>query len=241
MEKNKIKKNIIFSLILVISLAYSASPFKVGETLNYQAYFSRIKAAKGILKVLNIEKINDIEAYHVQFKAQTEGITDRLFPINDVIDLWLSKEGLIPLRIKSNIKEGNYKKKEDLLFYQSKEYAISGNKKIKIKPITHSPYSLFYYFRGQDIAKLKEREINIIQGQKVEQLQLKLEHNIQVNVPAGNFMCTKVEPLRIENKKFKNEGNIQIYFSEDKNKYPVKIKLKLKYGSLVLKLERIIS
>jgi|TARA_B110000444_G_scaffold32465_1_gene27608 hypothetical protein len=54
-------------------------------------------------------------------------------------------------------------------------------------------------------------------------------------------MCTKVEPLRIENKKFKNEGNIQIYFSEDKNKYPVKIKLKLKYGSLVLKLERIIS
>jgi dihydroneopterin aldolase len=90
MEKNKIKKNIIFSLILITSLAYSASPFKVGETLNYQAYFSRIKAAKGILKVLNIEKINDIE--HIMFSLK---LKQRVLQIDYSLSMMLLIYGLV--------------------------------------------------------------------------------------------------------------------------------------------------
>ena len=84
----------------------------VGEVLRYEAFFSNINAGEGSLKIFGIEKIRDNEAYHVQFKANTKGLTDKIFPIRDVIDLWLDKKSLLPLQVKSSIREGRYHKKE---------------------------------------------------------------------------------------------------------------------------------
>lgn len=235
-----IKKNILFLLFLTLANT-SEYPFKIGETLNYSAFFSNIKAAKGSLKVINTEKINNIETYHVQFKAKTSGFINRIFPINDVIDLWLNKKDLIPVRVRSNIKEGRFVKKEDILFFQDQQYVIIDNKKIQFKEEIHSPYSLFYFFRNQKLENFNGSKINTIQNKKTDHLTLNIETNIIVKVPAGSYTCTKVEPLKMNNENFKNNATMEIYFSEDKNKYPVKIKIQLKYGSLVLKLEEIIS
>ena len=60
-------------------------------------------------------------------------------------------------------------------------------------------------------------------------------------VPAGSFMCTEVSPARKDNKKFKNKAELDVMFSDDLKKYPVKIRLKLKYGYLMLELDKIIS
>ena len=39
----------------------------------------------------------------------------------------------------------------------------------------------------------------------------------------------------------KNKAELDVMFSNDLKKYPVKIRLKLKYGYLVLELDKIIS
>ena len=127
-------------------------PFNVGEILNYDATFSNIKAGRGSLKVLNKEIVNGEKTYHVQFSAYTNGITDYLFPIDDVIDLWLTEDSLIPVRVKTDIHEGKYHKKSHLDLYHDSGYAIAGNDTIPMQSGTHSPYSLFYFFRNQDIS-----------------------------------------------------------------------------------------
>ena len=216
-------------------------PFDVGEILNYNASFSNIKAARGSLKVLNKETINGVKTYHVQFTAYTKGITDYLFPINDVIDLWLTEDSLIPVRVKTDIHEGKYHKKSLLDLYHDSEYAIIGNDTISIESGIHSPYSLFYFFRNQDVSITNGITIKTIQRKTIIPLKVNIDENIQISVPAGDFLCSKITPERSDNKQFKNKASMFILFSNDNNRYPVKIWLKLKFGALVLELDEIIN
>ena len=145
-----------FILILSFSFLWGTNvPFKVGETLNYKASFSGIDAATGRLQVLGIETINDVSTYHVRFSANTHGFANFLFPIRDVIDLWLDENSLAPVRVKKDISEGKYKKKSESDLFQDQGFAIVRDDTITIGMGTHSPYSLFYFFRNKNLSKKK--------------------------------------------------------------------------------------
>ena len=45
--------------------------------------------------------------------------------------------------------------------------------------------------------------------------------------------------MRLNDKEFKNRSQMSMLFSNDENRYPVKIWLTMKYGSLVLELDNI--
>lgn len=230
----------VFISIVFTSLLFSFNKtLNIGEVLEYEASFSNFNAGEGTLKNFGIEKIRGVETYHVQFRANTKGLTDKIFPIRDIIDLWLDKNTLLPLRVKSSIREGRYHKEEDIYFFQEENYLLKNNKKILLKENTHSPFSLFYFFRGISKENFNKKKLNVLQGNKIEALEINLKKNIKVSVPAGIFICTRITPMQIEGKKFKNDAKMDIYFSNNIKSYPVKIKMKLKFGSLILELKKI--
>ena len=240
MENSKIIK-IIFT-ILIFSIAHGESQnLQVGENLKYNVSFSGIPAGKGTLKIIGKEKVNNQQTYRVQFTAKTTGLINRLFPINDTIDIWLSENQLLPLRIHSTINEGNYHSKRRTNLYQSLGYSIVNMDTVHIENGTHSPYSLFYYFRNKNLTDLGNLIFKTLEGKTTSSLELKIENNIKVKVPAGNYLCTKLIPSRTNKQKFKNNGDMSIWFSNDIFRYPVKIKLKLKYGAMILELDKIIN
>ena len=212
----------------------------VGEKLMYSASFKGIEAAKAKLEVVDTVEINKIKTYHVRFTAKSIGITDYIFPIKDVIDIWLSKDSLKTVKVESSISEGNFKKKSSLALYHDDGYLTSNNDTIEFQETIHSPYSLFYYFRDKNLQDYKNKNIYTIQGKKVTELGLLLEKSVKITVPAGSYMCTKLIPMKSGKKNFKNESKMSILFSDDSNRYPVKIWLHLKYGSLILELENVV-
>jgi len=230
---------ILIIFILPLISVYGNIPFKVGEVLHYTAYFSGVKAARGELKVLNKEKLNEIMSYHVQFNAKSIGLANHLYPINDKIDIWLSEDSLQTIKVLSNIQEGSYKYSREIIMNQNAGIAYSNKDSFPIKKNTHSPYALFYYFRMMDLQQLRDKTINTIQKKKISQLEILIRENIDVNVPAGRFSCTEVTPIKKNKKQFKNDAKMSILFSNDSYKYPVIIRLKLKFGSLILKLDKI--
>ena len=241
MGKIKIIKVITPVIFSIIITAENILPFKVGETLNYTASFKGIKAAKGKLAVLGKEYLDDIETYHVQFSARTIGITDYIFPINDTVDIWLSSDSLLTIKVLSNIKEGGHRRTEESLFDHNKKVVISEDDTLSFNSSVHSPYSLFYYFRNKDFSFLQSSSIATFQRGKFSSLKLFIEKNIEVSVGAGNFVCTRITPRLLGKGKFKNDSEMSIAFSNDKSRYPVKIKLKMKYGSLILNLDNVIN
>ena len=220
----------------------SNNPFNVGETLNFKASFSGVPAGKAKLKIIKEDTIQNKESLHIRFQAQTTGITNYIFPINDIIDLWIDKESLTPLLLKEKISQGTYKKEKELKFFQDNGFAIINNKDtITFKSEVHSPYSLFYFFRNRILKNLKKEKILIFQGQSLELLEINLKPNININSEIGNYLCTQIIPKKSNNKKFKNNSTMSIWFSNNYNKYPIKIWLKMKYGSLLLELIEVIN
>ena len=216
-------------------------PTRIGETLFYNASFRGIHAANASLEVIKKTVIEKDSVYHVQFRAKTRSAFNYIYPIDDKIDLWIDVKTFLPVKINEKINEGNFKRSTSVMFNREDNYAIIDNDTLRIEEHTHSPYSLFYFFRRHNIRSFKDEKISLIQNRKTVTLKLKIKEDQIVNVPYGNYICTAVLPTREDNKNFKNKAELDIMFSNDINKYPLMIRLKLKYGYLKLELDQVIN
>ena len=232
----------IIPLFLFISFSFGLSvPFKVGEALQYKASFSGIDAATAKLEVINKEMIQSTSTFHVRFSASTHSFADYLFPIRDVIDIWLDEKTLLPVKIVKNISEGSYKKKNSIILNQKEGFSLFNKDTIPISSKTHSPYSLIYFLRSSKLSAMHGKTFSLIDEKKFNNLQMNIEENVVINVPLGKYQCTKVTPMRMDKQKFKNEATMSIWFSNDHVRYPVKIRIKMKFGSLILKLDELVE
>ena len=230
---------LVITSFFLLSLVFSSANLKIGERLKYSAHFGGVPAADASLEVIGKEKLNGASAHHVRFSAISKGLINYLFPINDRIDLWLSEDSLLTVKESLKIREGNYKKSQETIFDHEENFMIINSDTLNIPNNLHSPYALFYFFRNKNFNETKLDTLHTTSGKKTTSLKVKIEKNVNVNVPAGGFTCTKVTPIRLNKKEFKNRSEMSILFSDDENRYPVKIWLTMKYGSLVLELESI--
>ena len=233
--------NLLIVFFFSLSLAFPSSSMKIGEKLKYSAYFGGVPAAEASLQIIGKEKLNGTSTYHVRFSAKSKGIINYLFPINDKIDLWLTEDSLLTVKESLRIREGNYKKSQEMILNHSKNFVVLNSDTLTIPCNTHSPYALFYFFRIKEFSQVELDTLHTTNGKKITDLKVEIERDVKVNVPAGSFTCTKISPMKLDEKEFKNKSQMSMLFSNDENRYPVKIWLTMKYGSLVLELNNIAS
>ena len=231
--------NLLIVFFFSLSLAFSSSNMKIGEKLKYSAYFGGVPAAEASLEIIGKEKLNGTSTYHVRFSARSKGIINYLFPINDKIDLWLTEDSLLTVKESLRIREGNYKKSQEMILNHSKNFSVLNSDTLTIPGNTHSPYALFYFFRIKEFSQVELDTLHTTNGKRITDLKVEIERDVKVNVPAGSFTCTKISPMKLDQKEFKNKSQMSMLFSNDENRYPVKIWLTMKYGSLVLELNKI--
>ena len=231
--------NLLIVFFFSLSLAFSSSNMKIGEKLKYSAYFGGVPAAEASLEIIGKEKLNGTSTYHVRFSARSKGIINYLFPINDKIDLWLTEDSLLTVKESLRIREGNYKKSQEMILNHSKNFVVLNSDTLTIPGNTHSPYALFYFFRIKEFSQVELDTLHTTNGKRITDLKVEIERDVKVNVPAGSFTCTKISPMKLDEKEFKNRSQMSILFSNDEKRYPVKIWLTMKYGSLVLELNKI--
>ena len=234
------KKKYLFFINLALVFGNSL-PVSIGETLLYNASFRGIHAANASLKIIEKSVVGSDSVYHIRFTAKSEGPINYIFPIDDEINLWLDIKTFLPINIHEEINEGRFKKSTKIHFNRKNNFALIDSDTLRIEKNTQSPYSLFYFFRKNSIQDFKNREISLIQNNKTVLLNLRVQENEVVNVPAGDYICSIISPERKDNKKFRNKAELDVMFSNDLKKYPVKIRLKLKYGYLLLELDKIIN
>ena len=231
--------NLLIIFFFSLPFGVSSASMKIGEKLKYNAYFGGVPAAEASLEIIGKEKLNGASTYHVRFSARSKGIINYLFPINDKIDLWLTEDSLLTVKESLRIREGNYKKSQEMILNHNKNFVVLDSDTLTIPANTHSPYALFYFFRIKDFSQLALDTIYTTNGKRITYLKVEIERDVKIDVPAGSFNCTKITPMRLNDKEFKNRSQMSMLFSNDRNRYPVKIWLTMKYGSLVLELDNI--
>jgi hypothetical protein len=58
-----------------------------------------------------------------------------------------------------------------------------------------------------------------------------------INSDLGSFSCKVIRPFQKGKELFRNKGDMRIWISENEKRLPIKIQMKIQYGSITLLLK----
>jgi len=231
--------HIIFLSIYTILIGQSAWPFQIGERLTYDVSFTGITAGQASLEVVNDTVVNNNHQLHIRFNARTTFPVSSIYTINDQVDTWLDSKYLYTKKLTKNIREGNYKNDSYTIIDYDQSIAITNGDTVIIDQFLRDPYSLFYFLRTIPLIIDETIDFTAFDGKKITPFQVITKTKETINTMAGTFSCLVVKPFRKGATLLKNKGDMMIWFSDDKIRLPIQIRIKLKYGSMLLKLKDI--
>ncbi len=221
-------------------------PFQYGEQVEYKIYYGFFTVGKGAFKVHDRPyRINGRGAFKIDVKAQTTGMVDWVAKIDDHWGGYVDTVGLVPHQAYRLIKEGKYRKHEIVNYDHNSQMLEVKAKGRKDKEFQEPMYyefpqqirdliSGFAYVRSLDFSKYEVRDtINIpaFFEDTFYNLQLIYLGTETISTTIGKISAHKVTPIMPENKIFDGEDSISAWFSNDKNKIPLKINAELYVGS----------
>jgi len=231
--------HIIFLSIFTILPGQSAWPFQIGERLTYNVSFTGITAGQASLEVVNDTVVNNYHQLHIRFNARTTFPVSSIYTINDQVDTWLDSKYLYTKKLTKNIREVNYKNDSYTIIDYDQSIAITNGDTVIIDQFLRDSYSLFYFLRTIPLIIGETIDFTAFDGKIITPFQVITKSKETINTMAGTFPCLVVKPFREGTTLLKNKGDMMIWFSDDKIRLPVQIRIKLKYGSMLLKLKDI--
>ena len=225
-------------LFFLFFSAIFANDLSWDEKLLYSASFGGVDVATATLKSKKIKNIENQDILRIEFKAKSKPSLKYIFPINDKIIIDVDLNTWQPLKVDKKIREGSYKQNSLSIFDHKNNMFIYKKDSISYDGEIFNPYSLIYYFRTLDFSSDSNYKIQVVDNKKVTPLKFFTDKKIEVKTAFGKFYANKIWPKKINGKPFKNAGKITIWVS-DKDKLPIIINLKMKFGSLNLELEEV--
>jgi len=225
-------------LFFLIFSAIFANDRSWDEKLHYSASFGGVDVATATLKSKKIKNIENQDILRIEFKAKSKPSLKYIFPINDKIIVDVDLNTWQPLKVEKKIREGNYKQNSLSTFDHKNNIFIYKKDSISYDGEIFNPYSLIYYFRTLDFPSDSNYKIQVVDNKKVTPLKFFTDKKVEVKTAFGKFYANKIWPKKINGEPFKNAGKITIWVS-DKDKLPIIINLKMKFGSLNLELEEV--
>ena len=77
------------------------------------------------------------------------------------------------------------------------------------------------------------------EGRRIVDYKLQIKGNEIIRTELGNITCIAIRPYQEGGNLFKNQGDMQIWISNDEKRLPVKIQIKMKFGSMTLLLKKV--
>ena len=212
-------------------------PFMVGEELTYRATFGGIPAGTARMRVEGIEIVRGRPAYHVVFLLDG-GIP--FFRVHDRYESWIDVETLASLRHHQQIAEGHYHRKTAYEIYPERaQYQKEGDslRTSVANPLDDGSFIYAVRTAGIQVGETR-RDDRYFRPDKNPVVLTGLRRDT-VEVGAGTFATTVVRPTIRTSGIFSDDGQAQVWFTDDENRYPVQVKAKFAKFSLTLSLQSV--
>jgi Protein of unknown function (DUF3108) len=219
------------------SVVFAQVPFAVGEELTYKATFGGLPAGSAHMRVDGIEIIRGRPAYHVLFSIDG-GVP--FYRVHDRYESWIDVQTLASLRHRQDISEGRYKRNTTYEIFPERASFQKDDEPMEASVANPLDDGSFIYAvrtarvrvgetRHDDRYFRPDRNPVVLTGLRQD----------TVTVNAGTFVTTVVRPSIKANGLFSENGDAQIWFSDDAGRYPVQVKTKFSKFSLTLTLQSV--
>jgi hypothetical protein len=215
----------------------AAVPYGVGEELTYKATFGGIPAGTARMRVDGIEAIRGRQAYHVVFTIDG-GVP--FFRVHDRYDSWIDVQTLASLRHRQQISEGRYKRTTTYEIFPDRGTYEEGDSVHASVSHPLDDGSFIYAIRSARVRVGETRRDDRYFRPDRNPVVLTGLRQEAVRVGAGVFAATVVQPSIKANGIFSENGEAQVWFSEDARRYPVLVKSRFARFSLTLSLQSVV-
>lgn len=216
--------------------------YKVGERLKYSIKYGVVKAVNTEIAVVKDTSVRGRECYKIEYTARTVPMFDSFYRVDDKYETFIDKQGQFPHSFKQQIREGKYERDEWMEFFHDVGIAKSliHNKEFPMVPYAQDILSAYFYARTMDLRSMKDGsmiELNNVSDKEVIPLKIKIRNRDLLETELGVFRTIVVEPIVQGVGLFKSDGQILIWMTDDENKIPIRIKIKVIVGSLSADIE----
>lgn len=210
-------------------------PFKVGESLQYQAKVNFLGAGSASMSVVGVEDIRGHPTYHTIFDVKG-GVL--FFHVNDHYESWFDTTDLVSRHHVQHIDESRYSADHIYDFYPSRRmYTRDGVE----KPGVAAPFdegSFIYFMRSIPLVVGTTDTLNRYYDLSRNPVIIEVERKEHIKVPAGEFDAIVVKPIIKSKGLFSERGDAEVWFSDDSTRTLLRLKSKLPVGTLYLELKQ---
>lgn len=215
--------------------------FKAGEVLEYRVHYGFIDAGIARLEVLNDEKvIGGRPCYHVVGTGKSVGAFDWFFKVRDRYETMIDKSAIRPWLFIRRVDEGGYKINQNVTFNHQKKVVVSEKSTLTMPDNLQDLVSAFYYARTLDLSNKKTGEVVEIYAwldDEIVPLHTKIVGREKIKTKFGTINCIVMRPLLQQGRVFKDNEDMTMWISDDKNHIPVRAEAKIAVGSVKMDLK----
>jgi hypothetical protein len=217
-------------------------PFPDGKGYVYSAEWHLITAGIGMVKM----EVDGNER-KVTATAESSGAVNVIFPVHDHFESRFDPRTFCSLSIFKHSEEGTHKRETTIRFDYGRRKSTLDEKSLKTGETKHVENDLagctsdvitgFYYLQSLPLQMGASYEFPISDG-KTTMIRAHVDKREQIKVPAGTFQTVLVlaEPT---SGPLQAKGKVWVWYSDDGNHTPVQMRVKLGWGTLLFRLQRI--
>ncbi|MEY5047218.1 MAG: hypothetical protein RLZZ175_577 [Bacteroidota bacterium] len=216
--------------------------FLRGELLSYRLHYGFVNAGVADIQVMPLlYQVNNRICYRMNINGRTTGSFDMFLKIRDQFGAYIDTATMRPQKSYRLIQEGNYKLTEITQFdHDSNKVVVNSDGKDKIYKTPSNVkdiVSSYYYLRTIDFSKVKIGDIIVIKSfleNTTYDFSMKYLGKQKIKTDIGKVNSIILSPIMPENKLFKGKNAIKAWFSDDKNRIPLKAEAEMFVGSVDL-------
>jgi len=216
--------------------------FPDGHNYVYTAEWHLITAGTGTVR-MDVSG-NDRK---VTATAESAGAVNVLFPVHDHFESHFDPRTFCSLSIFKHSDEGSHKRETSIHFDYAHRKSTLDENNLKTGETKHVENDLagcatdvitgFYYLQSLPLLIGETYEFPISDG-KTTMVRATVEKREQVRVPAGSYSAVLVT-AEATSGPLQSKGKVWVWYSEDVSHTPVQMRVKLGWGTLLFRLQRV--
>ena len=217
-------------------------PFPDGRSYVYSAEWHLITAGTGVVRMETAANDRKVTA-----TAESLGVVNVIFPVHDHFEARFDPRTFCSLSIFKHSEEGSHKRETSIHFDYQRKKSVLDERNLKTGETKHVEDDMpgcatdvitgFYYLQSLPLRVGSTYEFPISDG-KTAVVRATVEKREQVKVPAGTFEAVEVAAEAVSGP-LQKKGKVWVWYSDDASHTPVQMRVKLGWGTLLFRLQRI--
>ncbi|BBE16031.1 ATP-dependent exoDNAse alpha subunit - helicase superfamily I member [Aquipluma nitroreducens] len=214
--------------------------FGKDEKLTYQIKYGFIVGGIATLS-LNEAIENGEKVFHALAVGKTTGLANTIYGVEDTYESWFDKATNLPFKSVRNIREGRYRKYNEVSYnhkHNTVHSKLSGVHSVPVKILDLT--STFYYLRRVDWSVMNKGDVvfvNMYFSDEIFPFRIIFKGKETIQTNFGKIECFKIMPVVEVGRMFKRSDDLTIWLTDDDNCIPVQVRMDIRIvGNVYLKL-----